>query len=125
MLPLIEPLPREGLSNLFRTGGAHTALRLMELDALGLELEPAEIKHAPHVTLQIIDDILMMYAKNPSRQHTVPMPHQLQIGSVVARDILDAVRELLALRKKLLQITETARHRSRRASMIFAFGSIK
>ena len=37
----------------------------MELDALGLEPEPAEIKQAAHVAVEIVDDILMMYAQNP------------------------------------------------------------
>ena len=39
------------------------------------------------------------------------MPHQLQIGSVVTGDIVDAVGELLAIGEQLLQVTETARHR--------------
>src|ERR1700686_1715295 len=109
MLPLIESLTIDGLADLLGTGGANAAHRLVKLDALGFERQAAEIKNAPHVALQIIDDILMIDAKHPSGQYFIPMSHQLEVGSVVTRDILDAVGELLALGEQLFQIAETAR----------------
>ena len=39
------------------------------------------------------------------------MAHQLEIGAVVACDVVDAVGELLALREQLLEIAEAAGHR--------------
>ncbi len=97
--PLIESFTEERLANLLRTGRTHAALRLVELDALRFELQSAEIENSPHIAFQIIDDILVMDAQNPPRQHAVPMPHQFDIGPVVARDILDAVGELLSIGK--------------------------
>ena len=38
------------------------------------------------------------------------MSHQLEIGTVVASDVLNAVGELLPSGKQLLQIAEAARH---------------
>ena len=61
--------------------------------------------------LDILDHILMMNAKDLSGKNIIPMPHELQIGSIVARDILEAVGELLPLREQLLEIAEAARHR--------------
>src|ERR1700733_14173260 len=53
----------------------------------------------------------MVYAQNPSGKYMIPMPHQLQISTVVTCDVIDAVGEFLAAGKQLLQIAETARHR--------------
>ena len=111
MPPLIESLTKDGLANLLRTGSAHATPRFVEFDALRFELKPAEIKNAPHGARKVIDDILMMYSKNTPGEYAIPVPHQLEIRSVVARDIIDAVGELLALGKQLLKIAETARHR--------------
>jgi len=97
--PLIESLTIDGLANLLRAGSAHAALRLVEHQALGFEVELAEIKHAPHAALQIIDDVLVMYAQNGSGKRTIPMPHQLKVGPIVTRDIVDAVGELLTVGK--------------------------
>ena len=38
------------------------------------------------------------------------MSHELEIGPVIAGDILDAIGELLTFRKQLPQVTNTARH---------------
>jgi len=55
---------------------------------------------------QVIDHILMVYAQNPSGKYMIPMPHQLQISTVVTCDVIDAVGEFLAAGKKLFQIAE-------------------
>src|ERR1700692_3398432 len=61
--PLIESITIDGLANLVRAGSAHATLRLVEQQALGLEVEFAEIEHAPHAALQIVDDVLVLYAQ--------------------------------------------------------------
>src|SRR5882757_2384765 len=111
MLPLIESLTINGLANLLGTRGAHAADRLVKLDALRFELKAAEVQNAPDAAVEIIDDVLMMYPKNPAGQHVIPMPHQLQIRAVVAGDVVYAVSELLPLGEQLLQIAEAARDR--------------
>src|SRR6202522_2933040 len=99
VLPLIQSLAINRPANLFRTGRAHAALRLMELDALGFDLEAAVFKNAPPAALEIVDYVLVMHAQHPSGQYTVPVAHQLEIGSIVTRDVFDAVGELLAIGK--------------------------
>ena len=64
VLPLLEPLAKDRLAHLLGAGGAHAALGLVELDALRLELKPAEIEHAPHAALKILDHVLVMHAQN-------------------------------------------------------------
>src|SRR5271155_4933705 len=83
--PLIEAVAENGLANLFRARGAHAALGLVKLDASRFELKPAEIQDAPHAAFKILDDVLMLNAKNAARQNPIPMPHQLKISPVVAR----------------------------------------
>src|SRR5580704_1775985 len=93
--PLAESFTIQRLANLLGAGGAHIANRRVELNAPGLELEAAEVENAPHIAVEIIDEVLMMDAKHPSWQNPVPVAHQFQIGAVVTRDILDAVGEFL------------------------------
>src|SRR5882724_1666794 len=106
VLPLLEPLTVDGLTNLLRARRAHAAHGLVKLDALRLELEAAEIENAAHVCFEIVHDVLTLQAQHPSRQHLVPMPHQFQVGPVVARDVINAVGELLPLGKQLFQVAE-------------------
>src|ERR1700674_3271060 len=83
----------------------------MEIDALGLERKPAEIQHAAYIDLQVVDDILMPDPQYPTGQHLIPVPHQIEIRSVVPSDIVDAVGELLTIGEQLFQISEAASHR--------------
>ena len=53
------------------------------------------------------------------------MLHQFEIGAVVARDVLDAVGELLAWANSCLRLLKQQAIGSRRASMILALGSIR
>jgi len=62
----------------------------VKLDACGLEWQAAEVQDAAHAALQILDDILVLHAQDAAWQGCVPMTHQIQVGAVVARDILDA-----------------------------------
>src|SRR5260370_41940604 len=88
MLPLIETLAIDGLANLLGTRGAHASHGLMELDAPGFEFESAESKDAPDATFEVVDHVLVMHPQNPAGQHVIPIPHQLQIGTIVACDIV-------------------------------------
>ncbi len=84
---------------------------LMERQTRGLECETAMVEHPPHAALQVGNDILVMHAQNAPGQHGVPMAHEIEICSIVSREILDVVTEFLPLGEKLLEIAETARHR--------------
>ncbi len=53
----------------------------------------------------------MLDAQDAAGQGVVPMAHQFQVGAVVARDVVDAVGEFLALGEQLLEVAETAGHR--------------
>src|ERR1700730_8574729 len=106
ILPLIETLAIDGLANLLGARGSHASHRLMELDALRFKFEAAEFQNAAHIALEVVDHVLVMYPQNPAGQHVIPMPHEFQIRTVVACDVVDAVGELLALREQLLQIAE-------------------
>src|SRR5258708_15272414 len=110
VLPLVESLAEYGLPNLFRAGGAYAALGFVKIQAGGLELEAAKIEEPADICVEILDDVLVIYLENPSRQHGVPMIHQRKVGSIVARDVLDAVGKLLTGGKQLLEIAEAAGH---------------
>src|SRR5258707_11623734 len=53
----------------------------------------------------------MLHAQDLPGQHGVPMLHQLNIAPIIAADVLETVRKLLAAREKLLEITEATGHR--------------
>src|ERR1700675_2975835 len=82
----------------------------MELDAGGVEFKSAELQNAPHTACEGLDDVLVPDSQDPPGKHCVPVSHELEIGPVIAGDILDAIGELLTFRKQLPQVTETARH---------------
>src|ERR1700691_1411842 len=110
VLPLIQPLAIDGLPHLLRARRAYAALGLMKLHAARLEVQAAKVENPPHIAFEVIDHLLVLDSENPSGQPAVPVPHQLEIRAVVARDVLDAVRELLSGGEQLLQIAETAGH---------------
>lgn len=111
ILPLIDAFTIQGLANLLGTCGANAALRLVKLNALGFEFEATELEQAPYIAFQVVHDILMVDAQYAAGQHPIPVSHQFEISPVVARDVFDAVSELLALGKQLLEVAETAGHR--------------
>ena len=110
-LPLIESVLENRPAHLLRTGSAHAALGLVELQALRLERQPAEFENAPDIAFQIIDHFLVLHAQDPARQDPVPMRHQLDITAVIARYIVEAISEFLAGGEELLEIAEAAGHR--------------
>src|SRR4029077_7283228 len=111
MLPVVEPLPIDSLANLLRARRAHAAPGLVDEDALGLERQSAEIEHASHVALEVLDHVLVDYAQNAPGKHAIPMAHELEVRAGVARNLGDAVGEFLPVREELLEIAEAARHR--------------
>src|SRR5262249_7270182 len=84
--------------------------RLIELDATRLKLQTAEIQHAPHISFEVFNDVFVGYPEDPAGKRGVPVLHQLEIGPVVAGDVLDTIGKLLSTRKQLLQIAEAAGH---------------
>src|SRR3569833_292626 len=110
--PLIEPLPVDRPAHLFGARRTYATPGLVELDARGLELESAVAEDSPHAALEILAHLLMQHSQNASRrQHGVPVRHELEVGTVVARHVVDAVSEFLASRIELLEVTEAAGHR--------------
>jgi len=89
----------------------HGPLRLVELQAVRLEFETAEIQDAAYVRLEVVDDILVLDAEHLASKGVVPMRHQLEVGAVIAGDVFDAVGELLPRGKQLLEVAEAAGHR--------------
>ena len=62
----------------------------------GLEREAAKIQNAAYLGLEIVDDVLVMYSQHPSRQHTIPVAHQVQVGAVISRDVVDAAMTVVS-----------------------------
>src|SRR2546430_12848888 len=109
--PLVETLAKDRLTHLLGTRRADAALGAVVVQARRLERQFAELEQAPHAPLKILDDVLVMDAQHPTRQHRIPMLHELEVSAVVAGDVLDAVSELLAAGVHLLEVPETAGHR--------------
>ena len=84
---------------------------LWNVEACGLEARGRKVEHTPHAALQVVHDVLVLNAQHPSGKHLVPVRHELEVGAVVAGDVLEAVGELLALGEQLLEVAEAAGHR--------------
>src|ERR1700744_3540778 len=48
--------------------------------------------------------------KDAAGKYRVPVAHEVQVAAVVARDVLDAVGEVLATGEELFQVAEAAGH---------------
>src|SRR5579859_4595630 len=109
--PLVEALLVYRLAHLLRARRSHASLRLIELEARRLELEAAELEDTAHVGIEIFDHILVIHAQDLPGQRLVPMVHELDVVAIIARDIIETIRELLAGSEQLLEIAEAASHR--------------
>jgi len=58
----------------------------------------------------MLDYVLVLDTQDLSREHGVPMRHQLDVSAVVPSDVLEAVSELLACGEQLLEVAEAAGH---------------
>src|ERR1700678_2332970 len=83
---------------------------MMKLYTGRLEVQAAEVEDSTHVALEILDHIFVLDSEHPPRKYRFPVPHEVEVRAVVARDVRDAVRELLPGGEQLLQIAETAGH---------------
>src|SRR2546430_11367520 len=108
---MIRRPPRSTLfpyTTLFRS---HAALGLVELNAGPLERQFTVVEDPADAALQIPDHVLVVHAQDPPGQDFLPVRHDLEVGSVVSGDVVDAVAELLATGKELLVVAEAAGHR--------------
>ena len=69
--------------------------------------QPAEIQDAAHVGFKIRNDLLVVHRKYKSRQHVVPVIHQVAVLNIVFAKLCQVVTEWLATREELLVRTET------------------
>src|SRR2546429_7154775 len=109
--PLVDALFIYRLANLLGARGAHAAICPVELDAGGLERQSEEVQQAADIAFEILDDALVLHAQDPPRQHRVPVGHDVDIRTVVAPDVLEAVGELLSRGEELLEVAEAAGER--------------
>src|SRR6266478_5448468 len=109
--PQIESLTIDRLAHLLGTRGSDAALGLVELNAGRLERQFAVVEDPADAALQIPDHVLVVHAQDPPGQDFLPVRHDLEVGSVVSGDVVDAVAELLATVKELLEVAEAAGHR--------------
>src|SRR5205814_10414878 len=107
--PLVEALAKNRLTHLFGTRRPDAARGAVVLQARRLEGHLAELEQPPHAPLEILDDVLVVDAQHPTREHGIPVLHELEVGAIVSRDVIHAVRELLAAGVELLQVPETDR----------------
>src|SRR5437763_12333747 len=109
--PLVDPLFIYRLANLLGARGADAPLGAVELYAGGLERQSEEVQQAADVAFEILDDTLVLHAQDPPRQHRVPVGRDVDICTVVAPDVLQAVGELLSRGEELLEVAEAAGER--------------
>src|SRR5207302_8778372 len=109
--PLVDALFIYRLANLLGARGAHAAICPVELYAGGLERQSEEVQQAADIAFEILDDALVLHAQDPPRQHRVPVGHGVDIRTVVAPDVLEAVGELLSRGEELLEVAEGAGER--------------
>src|SRR6516165_3076462 len=111
ILPLLEAFAVDALADLLGARGAHAAAILVKCHALRLEPEPTEIQQPAHAPLEILHHVLVIHPQHAPGKDLVPMAHELEVGAVVAGDLLDAVGEFLAVGEQLLEVAEAAGHR--------------
>src|SRR5207253_6161411 len=109
--PLVATLRKSRLTHLLGARRADAARGAVVLEARPLEGQLAELEQPPHAPLEILDDVLVVDAQHPTREHGVPVLHELEVGAIVAGDVIDAVSELLTAGVELLQVPEAAGHR--------------
>ena len=97
--PLIQSFPIDRLTDLFGARRFNAPDVLVKLKARVLKRQSEEIQDTSHTALKIIDDVLVVDAQYLARQGVVPMFHEVEIGSVLACDVIDAVAELLPARE--------------------------
>jgi hypothetical protein len=83
----------------------------MKIEAGLLKWQITITKDTTNLTLEILDDILMLNAQNTPREHLLPMGHHVDIGTVIPTNLVKPVGKLLPLSKQLLEATKTAGHR--------------
>src|ERR1700690_1836129 len=99
MPPLVNALAVDRPANLFGAGSMDAAFGLVKFNAGRLEVQFAELEDPPNAAFEVIENVLVLYTQHLSREYAIPMLHEIDVGSVIARDILEAVGELLAGRK--------------------------
>ncbi len=84
----------------------------MEGQAGRLERQFAMLQNAPHAAFEILDHVLVLHPQHPPRQQVVPVSHEVEVGAVVAGDVVETIGEFLVGRaEQLLEIAEAAGHR--------------
>src|SRR5438874_12665130 len=109
--PLVDPLFIYRLANLLGARRAYAALGPVELDAGGLERQSEEVQQAADIAFEMLDDALVLHVQDSPRQYRVPVGHDVDIRTVVAPDVLEAVGELLSRGEELLEVAEGAGER--------------
>src|ERR1700741_3388071 len=102
--PLIDAFLENRPPHLLRACGSYASLGLVEFHALRFELETAEFQNSAHIGFEIPHHVLVLDAQYLSRQHRVPVRHEIQVSAVIPADVLEAVGELLSRGKQLLEV---------------------
>src|SRR6202050_1212148 len=101
VLPIADRGAVERLPYLLGAGGAHRALRLVEIQAGTLERQPAVAEQASDRAIRILDQCLVLHVQYLARQHAIPMIHERQVAAIVAAEIFEVIAEGLSLGKIL------------------------
>jgi hypothetical protein len=83
----------------------------MKIEAGLLKWQATIIKNTTNLTLEILDDILMLNVQDTPREFSLPVSHHIDIGTVIPTNLVKPVGKLLPLSKQLLETTKTAGHR--------------
>src|SRR5205823_12021091 len=93
--PLVETLAEDRLTHLLGARRADAARGAVVLEARRLEGQLAELEQPPHAPLEILDDVLVVIEQHQPRPHGAQVLHYLEVDSLVSRDVLEAVTELM------------------------------
>ncbi len=111
MPPVVHALPENRAPHLLGAGGTHGPLVFIEAQALLLERQSAVIEEPANLGLGVLDRGLVEYAMHPARENRIDVSHQINVITVVAAEIGEVVREVLAAGEMLLERRKAAAER--------------
>ena len=99
--PGADRAPVNRLAHLHQTGRSHRPFCVVEIAARVFPIEAAMAESASCGTLEIIDEILVLYVDHDAgRQDLVPVLHDRLVAAIVAAELGEIVGKRLASRKE-------------------------
>src|SRR5512134_2275752 len=106
--PLVHALAKDRPAHLLGAGSANRPLVLVETKHALLERQAAVVEQAAHLTLGVLDHVLVEHTMHPPRQNGIEVGHEFDVVAVVATEFSQVIGEILAAREVLLEAGEAA-----------------